>query len=88
MNEPYTPTYNLGWGNHSNLTWSQDTTLGAHLFDQPYLRSNQALNNQLDLDPKKGVNILEKNLEVLAQSTLDMINTLSNFMQTTGQLLN
>ena len=56
--------------------------LGAHILDQPYLRSNQALNNQLDLDPKERVNILEKSLEVLALSISDIKNTLNNFIQT------
>ena len=81
MHQPIT------WKNHLNFTWSQDETLGAHIFDQPYLRPNQVLNNQLDFDPKEGVNILEKSLKVLAQSTSNIKNTLNNFMQATDQLL-
>ena len=64
INEPYAPIYNLGSGSHPNFTWSQDATLGAHNFYQPYLRLNQTLNDQSNFDPVEGVNTLEKSLDI------------------------
>lgn len=73
-------TYNSGWVNAYNATWSQDETLRTQTFDQ-------ALSNQFDEDSEERMSSLEKAIEALAQSILTTTNTLHNFMKIADQVL-
>ena len=82
LNNPYAPTYNPGWRNHPNFSWSQNPNVGNPNFNQQNLRSNPVMNNPPGFhDNDKKITSLEKSLEA-------MMKTHTSFMQTTGQLIN
>ena len=86
-NNPYAPTYNPGWRNHPNFSWSHSPNAGGPNFNQPNPRPNPVGNNLPASDHDKRFSSLEKALEALAKSQADTQATLNNLMQTTGQQL-
>ena len=99
-NDPFAPTYNPGWKNHPNFSWTQGQTCQA---PQPsFQRSNHSsypsqsqspYPNQIQAplnppgfnDSDKRLNSLEKSIEALLKSQTNLTQSQQTFMQTMTQ---
>ena len=97
-NDPFAPTYNHGWKNHPNFSWTQGQTCQAPQpsFQRPIPSSypSQGQNPypiQTPLNPPgfhesdKRLNSLEKSIEALVKSQTNLTQSQQTFMQTMTQ---
>ena len=85
---PYSKTYNLGWRNHPNFSWSQSgseqprqnfpnqfTSQSHQPSFQPNFHHNFQPNYQHQPHPEKKMSDLEKALKAMSKTQASMINS-------------
>ena len=94
-NDPFAPTYNPGWKNHPNFSWTQGQNFQnpQQNFQRPnpnpfpnYQNPSQALLNPPGFnDSDKRLNSLEKSIEALVKSQTNLTQYQQTFMTTLTQ---